>query len=170
MLREKYLANIDRLLESVVRKESDNIKDKNKIPYTEDMEKKGSVKKIAFDIYHVENDPYNSLWMVEDIDGKNFLVRTADPKYDTIENGSWTATSNYDKNNITLAYKSYPISSFSSETYGFNSEDIIAFKKALLESVNNDQSFVRDVLMEQPEAKRQALSSSFPELNKIIRG
>lgn len=170
MSKEKYLANIDRVLEDVIRKNSTSLKDKNKIPFSEDLEKKGHILKIAFDVYRVENDPYNGLWTVEELDGKSYLIRASDPKNESIENGSWTATSSYNKDHITLAYKSYPVSSFTSDIYGFNSEDIISFKRALLESVNTDQTFVKDLLMEQPEAKRLALVSAFPEFNKIIRG
>lgn len=170
MSKEKYLANIDRVLEDVLRRNSPNLKDKNKIPYSEDLERKGLISKIAFDIYRVENDPYNGLWTVEDLDGKSYLIRASDPRYESIENGNWTATSSYNKDSITLSYKNYPISSFTSDIYGFNSEDIISFKRALLENVNADNTFVKDILMEQPESKRKDLIHAFPEFNKIIKG
>lgn len=170
MSKEKYLANIDRVLQETLRETSNDIRHKNKIAYSEDLEKKGSFQKIAFDVYRVPDDPYNGLWTLEDLNGKPYLVRAAAPQTDQPETGNWTVISNQDKDNLTLSYKKYPIARFSSDKYGFSSNDIVAFKLALLENINNDENFVKEVLMEQPESKRLAVLSYFPELQKIIRG
>lgn len=170
MSKEKYLANIDRVLQETLSKKSKNVGDKNKIIYSEDLEKSGTFRKVAFDVYRVENDPYGDLWTLEDFEGQPHLVRASDPKYETSGTGNWTATSNFDKNNITLAYKNVPIARFSSDKYGYDSQDIITFKLALLENINTDDIFVKDILLEQPAEKRVALLSSFPEFKKIIKG
>lgn len=169
MSKEKYLANIDRVLQDVISKTSSNLANKNQIPYSEELESKGGCKKIAFDVYRVPDDPYNGLWTLEDINGQAYLVRASDPKYEHTDSDNWTVTSNYDKDSVTLSYKKAPITQFSSKNYGFTPEDITTFKSAILDSIN-DEGFIKDILMEQPEPKRLALLSSFPELKKIIRG
>lgn len=170
MSREKHLAKIDQVLLDFFNKTSNDLSNKDRIPYSEKLEKSGVFQKFAFDIYRVENDPYGGLWTLEQIDGKPYLVRSSDPKFEEINNGNWTAVSNYDKTNITLAYKKVPVASFSSDTYGYTPTDISSFKSALLETVNQDNSFVKAVLLEQPETKRLDLITSFPEFNKIVRG
>jgi hypothetical protein len=170
MSREKYLANIDRVLLDVINKTSGDIGKTNKIAYSEELEANGTIKKVAFDVFRMENDPYDGLWIVEDVDGSPHLVRASDPQYDQTHDGSWTVTSNYDKNNVTLSYNKFPIAGFSSDKYGFSSDDIITFKSALLKSVNTDETFVQDVLKEQPESKRLALLEAYPEFKKFIQG
>lgn len=169
MSKEKHLANIDRVLQDTLRKTSKKIGDQNKIVYSEELEKKGTILKVAFDVYQVPEDPYNGLWTLEDLNGQPYLVRASTPQHEQ-DPGNWTVISNQDLNNITLSYKKYPIASFSSEKYGFDSKDIISFKQALLDNVNTDQDFVKEVLLEQPEPKRLAVLSKFPELQKVIRG
>lgn len=169
MHKEKYLANIDRILADVVSRNSKNVGDKNKIPYSKDLEANGEIKKIAFDVYRVANDPYKDLWNVESIEGKDYLVRASDPQPSLEARGDWTAITSHDKKDITLAYKKIPIARFSSDTYGFKGEDAFTFKSALLENVK-DNKFVKNVLMEQPESKRIALVNEFPEFKKIIKG
>jgi len=169
MSREKYLANIDRVLQDVLRRNSKDLGDQNKIAYSEELEDSGAILKIAFDVYRVENDPYNGLWTVEEHDGKQYLVRASDPKSEREVQGDWAAVSSHDKDNITLVYKKVPIARFSSDKYGFDSRDIITFKMALLDSIN-DAEFIRDILLEQPESKRAALVSEFPEFHKLIKG
>ena len=168
MSKEKYLANIDRVLLDVIRKTSGDVGDKNMIVYSEELERNGTIKKVAFDVFRMENDPYDGLWLVEEVNGIQHLVRANDPQSEQSGNGSWTVTSNYDKDNITLSYNKVPVAGFSSDKYGFSSEDIITFKSALLESVNGDESFIKDVLCEQPESKRLSLASTFPEFQKFL--
>lgn len=170
MSREKYLANIDRVLEKVVREASSDIGSKKMIAYSEEMEQKGEILKVAFDVFRVESDPYDGLWIMEDVNGSPHLVRANDPQYEYEKRGKWTVVSNYDKNNITLSYNKFPIAGFSSEKYGYSSEDIIMFKEALLENISEDDSFVSDVLNEQPESKRLALAKAFPEFQKFLQG
>ncbi len=169
MRKEKYLANIDRILEDVVRRNSKNTGDKNMIPFSSDLEKSGEIKKVAFDVYRVANDPYRDLWNVESVDGKEYLVRASDPQPSLEARGEWTAITSHDQKDITLAYKKIPIARFSSDKYGFKNDDVFTFKSALLENTK-DEKFIKDVLLEQPESKRVALVNEFPEFKKIIKG
>src|SRR5690348_2491490 len=105
MFRDKYLANIDQVLQDIVHRTSSKVEHKNRIPYTEDLEKVGSIKKVAFDVYRVENDPYDGLWTLEDYQGKPYLIRASEPQVTQLDQGHWTVTSDYDKANVTLSYK-----------------------------------------------------------------
>lgn len=169
MSKEKYLANIDKVLLDVIKRNSKNTGDKNKIAYSKDLESSGDIKKVAFDVYRVANDPYKDLWNLESVDGQDYLVRASDPQPALESRGDWTAISSHDKRDVTLAYKKVPIARFSSDKYKFNKDELFTFKSALLENVK-DSEFIKNVLMEQPESKRIALVSEFPELKKIIKG
>jgi hypothetical protein len=169
MSREKYLANIDRILEDVVRRNSKNVGNKNTIPYSEALEENGSIKKVAFDVYKVADDPYHNLWAMENINGVPYLVRASDPQSEEKVFGDWTAITSNDRSNVTLAYKKVPIARFSSDKFGFSKDDVITFKSALLDNTKNE-NFIKDVLQEQPESKRLALMSEFPEFKKFIKG
>lgn len=124
--------------------------------------------KGAFDIYRSVNDPYGAIWILEDINGKPHLVRSSDPKYDYKDDGNWTVSSSYNNDNVTLLYKKVPITKFTSKQYGFQQSDILKFKEALLENIK-EVEFVKDILLEQPEAKISALTKTFPELKKFIK-
>jgi len=168
MTREKYLSNIDRVLMQTLAKQSPSLADKNAIKFDERLEAEGHVKKIAFDVYKVDNDPYRDLWVLDDIDGVPHLVRASNPESEETVVGDWSATSDYDKKNITLAYKNKPIARFSSDTYGFMPEDVLTFKEALLDKIEVDDGFLKEVFAEQPEGKKSSLVRSFPELGKYI--
>nr|BDD46206.1 hypothetical protein 38 [bacterium] len=168
MIREKYNPDIDSVLRDVLSKTATSLKTANSIEFTEELVESKAIKKIAFDVYRVENDPYHSLWMLEDIDGKPYLVRASEPSYNSNQQGNWSAISDYEHRNVTLAYKNIPIARFSSDEYEFKPDDIGSFKTALLELVGEDERFVKDVLAEQPEDKVKALVTTFPELSKFI--
>jgi hypothetical protein len=156
------MSELDEVLIRVLKKQSSDISTKDRIPLTEDLK----IKKVAFDMYKVLGDQYNDLWKVEEVDGSSFLVRSSDPKYQMKEGGEWTAASNYDHNNVTLSYKNVPICSFSSEEYGFGTDDIFTFKSALLDVANTDGEFIKKVVSSQPKAKADTLGSLFPEILK----
>jgi len=169
MKKEKYNINLEAVLESVFDL-SENLKTANIIKFSDELIKAGAVKKIAFDVYKVTDDPYSNLWMLEDIDGAPHLVRASDPIFNSVDSGDWSAISDYDNENVTLSYKNIPISRFSSIQYGFKSNDINSFKSALLSLAVEDEAFVKDLFVEQPFNKKEALISTFPELNKFIKG
>jgi hypothetical protein len=127
-----------------------------------------SFKKVAFDRFKVDQDPYDGLWALEDIDGKPHLVRASNPQFEVRKVGDWEAISDFEKRNVTLSYKNIPITRFSSDEYGFSSNDISIFKSALIEKTSSDNSFVKELLKDQPQTKREALVSTFPELKKFI--
>jgi hypothetical protein len=126
------------------------------------------IKKIAFDVFKVDNDPYNGLWTTKDVDGEPYLVRMSSPDYEYSSSGDWTAASDYDRENITLSYKEAPIMRFSADEYGFTRDDIITFKSAVLDRTSTDEEFIKSILLEQTDAKRSALLVTFPELKKYL--
>ncbi len=168
MKREKYLADIDKVLIKTFRKKSSNVGDKHAIKFSNELVESGEIKKIAFDVYRVDNDPYENLWILEEVNGVPHLVRASDPQFEATVKGDWTATSDYDKENITLSYKNVPVARFSSTDYGFGKSDVMTFKSALLERLGSDQEFLKDVLAEQPASKKETLVSNFPELLKFV--
>lgn len=155
---------LDNMLIKLAKKQSSDLGVKDTILITSLV----SFKKVAFDMYKVDNDPYESLWALQEIDGKQHLVRASDPQFETRKSGDWEAISDYDKKNVTLSYKNIPITRFSSDEYGFSSNDISLFKSAIIEKSSSDDSFVKELLKEQPSNKRDALILTFPELKKFI--
>lgn len=167
MSKSTYKAEVDNVLASLAAKQKE--KDyPSRIKFSESSVEKGHFKKYAFDVYKVDNDPYEGLWMLQDCDDGPHLVRTSEPKYAQESRGDWSAVSDYNRENITLVYKNVPIARFSSEEFGFNSSDAMTFKSALLEMAENDGEFVKGVLSGQPSGKREALSMTFPEFKKFF--
>lgn len=120
--------------------------------------------KVAFDVYNIENDPYNNLWMLESsVDGKEYLVRMENDLQDA-KTGDWVATSNENGTSITLAYKNVPIQRLSGKIFGFSKGDVELFKKALVEKVINDNTFRSKILNMQTEERKIELTKAFPEL------
>ena len=158
--------NLDELLIDILKKKSDSLMDKDRIS----MDGQVLIKKVAFDLYKVDNDPYNGLWTTEDSDdGKTYLVRASDPRFDHKDSGDWSAISDYDSKNITLSYKNTPIVRMSSDDYGFSKEDIFDFKDVVLNKISTDKRFLEEIISSQPDSKVSAICQSFPELG-INRG
>lgn len=155
--------SIDDLLVNILKRNSKSIADKDVLPLNNDI----LFKKVAFDLYKVDNDPYYDLWTTRTLDdGNTVLVRASNPTETKRDIGDWTAVSDYDRKNITLNYKNAPIARFADTDYSFDRDNIIEFKEALLEKVSKDSEFVLDILNEQPESKKTALLLTFPEFNK----
>lgn len=123
--------------------------------------------KIAFDVYSLDNDPYDALWKLESNaeDGKDYLVRmdgegiTAETK-----TAGWAALSNENGNSITLSYCGVPVQRLSGKIFGFSKNDVGIFKKALLEKVSKDNSFRGKILNMQSDERKAELVKAFPEL------
>ena len=156
------MSELDNVLINFFKKQSTDLSSKDRIRVTEDLK----IKKVAFDMYKIMKDQYNDLWKIEEVDGESFLVRSSDPQYDRKDDGVWTVASNYDHNNVTLSYKNVPLCSFSSDEFGFSSDDIFTFKSALLDVVDTNDGFIKDILASQPKAKAEAIKGLFPELLK----
>jgi len=154
------MKELDNILFDLYQKRTKDVSKKNKIALSEAV----GLKKIAFDIYKVMNDQYNDLWRVED----GFLVRSSDPKYQVKEGGDWSAVSSYDGDIVTLAYKNVPVCNFSSDEYGFSTNDVFTFKGALLDEISENNDFVKNVFSSQTKSKREALTNVFPELKKFV--
>jgi len=157
-------SHLDDILIKFTKKYSKDFGIKDQIEVSDSI----SFKKVAFDRFKVDQDPYDGLWALEDIDGKPHLVRASNPQFEVRKVGDWEAISDFEKRNVTLSYKNIPITRFSSDEYGFSSNDISIFKSALIEKTSSDNSFVKELLKDQPQTKREALVSTFPELKKFI--
>ena len=157
--------SLDKILIDFFKNKSDNLGHKTAIELTDDVR----IKKVAFDLFKVDNDPYDGLWASEDVDGQKYLVRVSSPEYMYKDSGDWTAISDYDRENVTLSYKNTPVIRFSSSEYNFSNDDIMTFKSAVLERASGDSVFIKNVLLDQPEEKRQSLISTFPELSQFLK-
>lgn len=167
MSKNTYQSEVDKALVSLASKRQERVAP-SRIKFDEDSVANGQFKKFAFDVYKVDNDPYESLWVLQEFDDGPHLVRTGDPKYTREDKGDWSAVSDYGRENITLVYKNVPIARFSSKEFGFDPQEAMTFKSALLEMVESDGEFVKSVLLGQPSGKREALATTFPEFKKFF--
>ena len=155
------MSDKDKILINLSKNRRGDISSKQSIPLQDGVR----IKKVAFDMYKVLSDHYDGLWTIsEDDAGQKHLIRASNPTFSTEEEGDWSATSDYDMNNITLAYKKVPIYRFCSDDFGFSGEDIFTFKSALLDRVRSDSDFIGEVLSDQPQQKVAAILETFPEL------
>lgn len=124
------------------------------------------MRKVAFDVYSIENDPYDALWRLESSadDGKEYLVRMDNEATVEAKTGGWTAMSNESGSSVTLAYRSVPVQRLSGKIFGFAKEDVGFFKQALLEKVSKDESFKGKILDMQSDERKAELFKAFPEL------
>jgi len=122
--------------------------------------------KVAFDVYSIDNDPYDALWRLESNadDGKEYLVRMDNDSTVEAKTGGWVATSNESGSSITLAYRGVPVQRLSGKIFGFSKEDVGLFKKALLEKVSKNDSFRGKILDMQSDERKTELFQAFPEL------
>ena len=128
---------------------------------------RGRMRKVAFDVYSIENDPYDALWRLESNadDGKEYLVRMDNESTVEAKTGGWSATSNESGSSVTLAYRGVPVQRLSGKIFGFAKEDVGFFKKALLEKVSKDDTFKGKILDMQSDERKAELYKAFPELS-----
>jgi hypothetical protein len=158
---------LDNILANLLQKQSSDLNDKHSVELTKDI----VLEKVAFDLVRITSSPYNpydGLWTLSESDGKKFLVRASDPRFESSGSGDWSAISDYDCKNVTLAYKNVPIHRFSSNDFGFANHSVSIFKSTLLEKTSSDNSFLKELLSEQSFSKRESLVTTFPELKKYI--
>lgn len=127
---------------------------------------RGRMRKVAFDVYSIENDPYAALWRLESNadDGKEYLIRMDNEATVETKTGGWTATSNESGSSVTLAYRGVPVQRLSGKIFGFASDDVGFFKQALLEKVSKDETFKNKILDMQADDRKIELFKAFPEL------
>lgn len=125
------------------------------------------MRKVAFDVYSIENDPYDALWRLESNadDGKEYLIRMDNDSTTESKTGGWSATSNESGSSITLAYHGVPVQRLSGKIFDFSKDDVGLFKKALLEKVSKDDSFRGKILDMQSDERKTELYKAFPELS-----
>lgn len=124
------------------------------------------MRKVAFDVYSIDNDPYDALWRLESSadDGREYLVRMDNDSTIESKTGGWSAASNESGSSITLAYRGIPVQRLSGKIFGFSKDDVGFFKKALLEKVSKDDSFREKILDMQSDERKAELFKAFPEL------
>lgn len=123
--------------------------------------------KIAFDVYSIENDPYDALWRLESNadDGKEYLVRMdGEGTAAETKTAGWKATSNESGSSITLFYNNVAVQRLAGKIFGFSKDDVGLFKKALLEKVSKDETFRSKILDMQSDERKVELFKAFPEL------
>jgi hypothetical protein len=89
----------------------------------------------------------NCFWKLEHgDDGQDYIVRGG-PETNIVvesENNDWAATSDSNKENITLSYRKMPICKFAAVDFGLTNDSIEDFQKYLLERVK-EAAFVRSL-------------------------
>jgi len=125
-------------------------------------------KKVAFDVYKPLNES-EQLWVLEEDDsGVSYIAALYDDPDDiTVESNKdqiWSAASDKDGKNVTLSYKNMPITRFASAEYGFEPDEAIEFA-TFLEAKATNNSFVKKLMVELPEAKRELLTDLLGQNN-----
>ena len=156
------MSELDELLLKLAKKRESDPSDKARVELTDDLK----IKKVAFDMYKVFGDKYDSLWSTEQSGDKTYLIRVSHPQLGVKEDGLWSTASNYDGSSVTLSYKKIPICSFASDDYGFSKDDVFTFKSALLDMVKENRAFVKNVVEAQAPAKAAAIKELVPDLFK----
>jgi hypothetical protein len=157
------MSDLDKLLLKLHSQRTGSIDNVNRIKKTDDLK----IKKVAFDVYKVYKDQYDSLWTLEkEADGSEYLVRGDKPTFDYSKDGEWSVANDYDHSSVTVNYKGVPICSFACRDFGVDSSNIDVLKKTILHKVSSDREFVAKVLNEQSKLKAQALLTTFPEFKK----
>jgi len=127
-------------------------------------------RKVAFDVFQLNNAPVKSLWILEeDEDGTQFLAAqyNEEQSEESLEAKShWLALADREGKNVTLVYKDVPIQRFASSEYGFSPEDVHIFQDALTQKLAKEEEFVVRLLEELPTEKAEVLAQQFPELKK----
>lgn len=125
-------------------------------------------RKVAFDVFQLNNAPVTSLWTLEeDEDGSQYLVAQYGDEQaeESLEVKShWLALADRENKNVTLVYKDAPIQRFASSEYGFSEEDVHIFQRTLIEKLSSDKAFVDKLLKSQPKERQELLLKQFPEL------
>lgn len=132
------------------------IEENDKLSFDEHKER---FVKVAFDVYSPKNDVSDDLWVIQDTDDGQFLVRTNWNHDDLVKKSKedgWDAVSNKKGDNITLYYKDLPLINLSAEEYGFNEGNPRVFVNSLLRFMN-DKKNVAKLLSSLPEKKAAEL-------------
>ena len=93
--------------------------------------KSGNFKAVGFGLFRDNED---SIWEVQSAeDGVDYIVRAEEEPENIVESdGEWSATSDKERENITLSHNHTPVYCFSSKEYGFSSKEANAFAKHIL--------------------------------------
>ena len=97
--------------------------DQNKIPVKGNENR---MTKVAFDMFRLDGDSKEDLWMVQaDDDGNEFLVRTYDLPEEgpVVKESSWSVLMDKKGSTFTITYNDIPISKIASSDYKINTID-----------------------------------------------
>ena len=108
----------------------------------------GKFAQVGINLFrHQEN---NTIWQVEaGEDETNYIVR-AEPEeeqnmvVESSDDEEWTATSDSEKDSVTLAYRGTPMCRFASKECGFNADSVENFQKYLI-AQTKEAAFVQAV-------------------------
>lgn len=138
--------------------------DRSRIPFKGNEHR---LTRVAFDLFHMDNNA-ESLWRVQaDDDGNEFLVRTYDvDQPDNLQAQSeWSVDADKKQANLTIAYRGMPIHRLAVADFGAETPaEARSLQKLVQSRLAADEDFVVSLIESLPAAKRKALAASFPEL------
>ena len=127
--------------------------DKSKISFEKNKHK---FVKVAFDLFRMKDGNPEELWMVQSNEDGEFLVRTYSLPEEKQVEGDWDVVSDRKDENITVAYKKYPITKIA-----VNECDSYTLKRTLYGKLNsNDESFIKKLVASLPKEKQEALKEA----------
>lgn len=122
--------------------------------------------KIAFDLFRDTETEF--VWKLEKDSetGDEYIIRTAeiDPLYKN--SNEWSTQMDSEKTTITLVYKGNAIKAFKKADVQFNDENVDEWRRFLIDKIQTDPSFLKNVTSQLGENRRKYIFSKFPELNK----
>lgn len=138
--------------------------DQSRIPFKGNEHR---LTRVAFDLFHMDNDA-ESLWQVQaDDDGNEFLVRTYDMDQpdDLQAQSKWSVDADKKQANLTIAYRGMPIHRLAVADFGAETPaEARSLQKLVQSRLAADEDFVVSLIESLPAAKREVLAASFPEL------
>ncbi len=126
-------------------------------------------KKVAFDVYRPKSGNTEQLWELRTSDdGESYLYALYGDQDNivsesSVEQKDFTAASDAEGKNVTLAYKNVPIYRFASEQYQFESSDASNFAE-FIESKAQDMKWIQELMNQAMSEERRAA------VKKLIQG
>jgi len=123
-------------------------------------------RKVAFDVFQMDNGQVPTYWILEKCDDGEYLVATYEDEKEIKSESSWSALSDKENKHITLSYKNIPIRRFAVAEFNVEPKETHILKEAMVEKLDKDSDFVNKLLNTLPEEKKASIMSLFPELIK----
>jgi len=120
--------------------------------------------KVAFDLFRDSQSEF--IWKLEKDSetGDEYIIRTAeiDPIYRKAQN--WSTEVDQKKTIIALVYKGHAITSFKKADLQIEETDVNEWRQYLIDKIQTDPSFLKNVLSQVGENRRNYILGKFPEL------